>query len=107
MKKLPLPYCMIILSLVSILISPENGFSCKSRTHAFIAPKAGIKNPEYSYFAVLFKEDNKILLGPLHYPNAMSDAIVTPACIDRYPISINDYVPARRTSLKPITIRAD
>ncbi|MBN1380901.1 MAG: hypothetical protein JXA41_04430 [Deltaproteobacteria bacterium] len=105
MKKSRL-WCLIIaLFLFVVLTVPEPGFSWSPKAHTLIAQKAGMQNPAYSFFPDLFKEENKALLGPLHYHNAAPQTTVTPAYIDRYPIRLKDYVPAGRMDVKPITIR--
>lgn len=96
---------LISLLLAACLAAPESAFPWSPRTHAFMAQKAGIRNPEYAFFADHFKQENKELLGPLHYHNAAPGATITPAYIDRYPIRVETYIPEGRKRARPIRIR--
>lgn len=105
MKKIRRLCFIVALFPFVVLTTPEYGFSWSPKAHTFIAREAGIRNPEYSFFPDLFKEENKVLLAPLHYHNAAPNTKVTPAYIDRYPIRMKDYVPADKKGTKPIKIR--
>jgi hypothetical protein len=93
------------LFLAAALSPPGNALAWHSRTHTFMAQKAGLPNPEFSNFADLSREENKALLGPFHYHNAAPHATVTPAYIDRFSVREEEFVPADRKNAGPINIR--
>jgi len=92
------------LMTITVLALFSNAFGWSCETHTYIALEAGMKNPETACLPDLAREENKSLLGPLHWHDAAPNTVVTPSYIDKFKIVEAKYVKVGSPDSKPITI---
>lgn len=98
-------FSIILIVFWTCFAIPQFACAWSSRTHVFAAREAGIKNPQYTYWADFTKDENKALLAPLHYHNAAPGANITPAYIEKYIVKEEELVPLADRRAYPIKVR--
>jgi len=84
-------------------VPDASSWTCK--THVFIATEAGIENPRATCFPDLSRKDNDGLLGPFHWHDPAPDAVITPAYIDHFSVTLGVYVREGSMPSSPVKIR--
>ncbi|HPC00766.1 MAG TPA: hypothetical protein PK836_03685 [Syntrophales bacterium] len=84
---------MAAAAVAAVLILTAGGaWAWSSRTHAFIAERAGVRHPWYVNFPDLIRRENLPLLAPLHHHNAAPKTVVTREYVDRFRVEERDLV---------------